>query len=127
MSLLRISLTAACSTFLAFSCMTSAMAAPATGRPAAPSQPVDIQTMMIQRCASEMTALTITDATSAQKVCKCTIDVQASNLKVGEFWKIQSMAMNGQKPDTYAAFNRIKAPLEQCRAGVKLNPPTAPN
>ena len=127
MSLLRISLTAACSTFLAFSCMTSAVAAPTTGRPAAPSQPVDIQTMMTQRCASEMTALKITDATSAQKVCKCTVDVRANNLKVGEFWKIQSMAMNGQNPETLPAFTRIKPQLEKCVAGVKMNPPSAPN
>jgi len=95
-------------------------------RPAAPSQPVDIQTMMIQRCASEMTAMKITDATTAQKVCKCTITVQANNLKVGEFWKIQSMAMNGQNPESLPAFTRVKPQLEQCRAGVKFNAPSAP-
>jgi hypothetical protein len=111
---------------LAFGLMSAASAAPATARPTAPNKPVDVQTVMIQRCASEMTALKMTDATSAQKVCKCTIDVQANNLKVGEFWKIQSMSMNNQMPDGYAAFNRIKGKLEQCRAGVKLNPPVMP-
>lgn len=124
MSLFRTPLTAACSALLAFGLASSVSAAPATGRAAAPSQPVDVQTMMIQRCASEMTALKITDATSAQKVCKCTIGVQATNLKVGEFWKIQSMAMNGQNPETLPAFTRVKPQLEQCRAGVKLNPPS---
>jgi len=108
---------------LAVSYFSLTHASPAANRPTTPSQPVDVQTMMIQRCASEMTALKMTDATSAQKVCKCTIDVQANNLKVAEFWKIQSMAMNGQKPDGYPAFTRIKSQLDQCRAGVKLNPP----
>ena len=104
--------------------ISTAQAAPTTARPAAPSQPVDIQTMMIQRCASEMTAMKITDATTAQKVCKCTITVQANNLKVGEFWKIQSMAMNGQNPESLPAFVRVKPQLEQCRAGIKFNQPS---
>lgn len=120
MNLFRNTLIAA----LASGLFSIAHASPAAARPAAPSQPVDIQTMMIQRCASEMTAMKITDATTAQKVCKCTITVQANNLKVGEFWKIQSMAMNGQNPETLPAFTRVKPQLEQCRAGVKFNPPS---
>lgn len=123
MTLLRTTLIAA----LVSSVFSLTHASPsAANRPAAPSQPVDVQTMMIQRCASEMTTLKITDATTAQKVCKCTITVQANNLKVGEFWKIQSMAMNGQNPESFAPFARIKGQLEQCRAGVRLNAPSAP-
>jgi len=109
---------------LAISAFGLTHASPAANRPAAPNQPVDVQTVMTQRCASEMTAMKITDATTAQRVCKCTIGVQANNLKVGEFWKIQSMAMNGQNPETLPAFVRIKAQLERCRAGVKLNMPS---
>ncbi len=120
----RIHLSAVCSTLLAFGMIGSVSASPAANRPAAPAQPVDVQTVMVQRCASEMTSMKITDATTAQKVCKCTIGVQADNLKVGEFWKIQSIAMNGQNPESLPAFTRIKAKLEQCRAGVRFNPPS---
>lgn len=124
MNLLRTPLIA---TLLALGFISTVSASPAANRAATPSQPVDIQTMMTQRCASEMTALKITDATSAQKVCKCTVDVRANNLKVGEFWKIQSMAMNGQNPETLPAFARLKPQLEKCVAGIKMNPPSAPN
>ncbi|MEC7118931.1 MAG: hypothetical protein VXW65_03375 [Pseudomonadota bacterium] len=108
-------------TLLAMTCISSVSAAPSGNKDA---KPIDIQSVMIQRCASEMAAAKITDATSAQKVCKCTIDTQASNLKLGEFWQIQSAAMNGQNPEGIAALKRIEPQLERCRAGVKFNSPS---
>jgi len=91
---------------------------------AAPA-PVDIQTVMVQRCTSEAAAAKVTDAKSAQKVCGCTIAVQANNLKLGEFWAIQSAAMSGKDPHTLAALKRIQPQLDKCREGIVLNPPPA--
>lgn len=106
--------------------MTSAQAAPKKAAPAKEAAPVDIQTVMVQRCTSEATAAKITDAKSAQKVCGCTIGVQANNLKLGEFWAIQSMAMNGKDPRTLPALQRIQPQLDKCREGVTFNqPPSA--
>ncbi len=87
--------------------------------------PVDIQTVMVQRCTSEATAAKVTDAKSAQKVCNCTIGVQANNLKLGEFWAIQSAAMSGKDPHTLAALKRIQPQLDKCREGVVFNTPPA--
>lgn len=88
--------------------------------------PTDIKSAMIQRCADEATQLKMTDAATAKKVCSCTINVQANGLKLGEFWDIQSAAMKGQDPSGIAALQRIKPDLDKCRAGVKMNPPQAP-
>jgi hypothetical protein len=99
----------------------TAQAAPA--KEAAPQAPVDIQTVMIQRCASEATSAKITDAKSAQKVCSCTIAIQANNLKLGEFWAIQSMAMNNKDPRELPALKRIQPKLDECRKGIKFNEP----
>lgn len=93
---------------------------------AAASAPTDIKSAMIQRCADEAVQLKMTDASTAKKVCSCTINVQANGLKLGEFWDIQSAAMKGQDPSGIAALQRIKPDLEKCRAGVKMNPPQAP-
>ncbi len=102
----------------------SPKAAPDAG--AAQSQgPVDIQTVMVQRCTSEATAAKVTDAKSAQKVCGCTIGVQANNLKLGEFWAIQSAAMSGKDPHALAALKRIQPQLDKCREGVVFNAPPA--
>lgn len=87
--------------------------------------PVDIQTVMVQRCTSEATAAKVTDAKSAQKVCSCTIGVQANNLKLGEFWAIQSAAMSGKDPHTLAALKRIQPQLDKCREGITFNAPPA--
>jgi hypothetical protein len=102
----------------------TAQAAPA--KDAAAQPPVDIQTVMVQRCASEATSAKITDAKSAQKVCSCTIGVQASNLKLGEFWAIQSMAMNNKDPRELPALKRIQPQLDNCRKGIKFNAPEQP-
>ena len=99
----------------------TAQAAPA--KDAASQAPVDIQTVMIQRCASEATSAKITDAKSAQKVCSCTIGIQANNLKLGEFWAIQSMAMNNKDPRDLPALKRIQPQLDKCRQGIKFNEP----
>jgi hypothetical protein len=99
----------------------TAQAAPA--KEAAVQAPVDIQTVMVQRCASEATSAKITDAKSAQKVCSCTIGVQANNLKLGEFWAIQSMAMNNKDPRELPALKRIQPQLDNCRKGIKFNVP----
>lgn len=90
---------------------------------AAPQMPADIQTVMVQRCASEAAAAKITDAKSAQKVCSCTIGVQANNLKLGEFWAIQSAALNNRDPSNIPAFTRIQPLLTKCRDGVTLKMP----
>lgn len=89
-------------------------------------QVTDIKSAMVQRCIDEAVQFKVTDSTSAKKVCSCTINVQASQLKLGEFWDIQSTAMKGQDPNSLAALQRIKPDLEKCRAGVKMNPPQAP-
>lgn len=104
--------------------MTSVQASPKKVTPAKDAAPVDIQTVMIQRCTSEATAAKITDAKSAQKVCSCTIGVQANNLKLGEFWAIQSSAMNNKDPRTLPALQRIQPQLDKCREGVTFNAPT---
>jgi hypothetical protein len=99
----------------------SQKAAPDAG--AAPTQ-VDIQTVMIQRCTGELTAAKITDAKNAQKFCGCTIGIQANNLKVGEFWAMQSAAMSGKDPRSLPAVKRIQPQLEKCRDGVSFNAPS---
>lgn len=95
-------------------------------KPAAAPKTIDIKSMMIERCAQEATALKVMDAKSAQKVCSCTTNVQASKLTLGEFWQIQSAAANGQDPRGLAALKRIQPELDQCRAGVKMNEPVYP-
>ncbi len=106
--------------------MTAAQAAPKK-EAAKDAGPVDIQTVMIQRCTSEATSAKITDAKSAQKICSCTIGVQANNLKLGEFWAIQSLAMSGKDPRSLPALQRIQPQLDKCREGVTFNaPPAAP-
>jgi hypothetical protein len=93
--------------------------------PASKDAPKDVQSMMVQRCVAEATAAKVTDAQSAQKVCSCTIDIQAKNLKLGEFWDIQTAAYKGQDPRTIPALARIQPQLDKCRAGVTLKMPTA--
>jgi len=110
-------------TILAGLLATSAQAAKKEAKDAAAQAPVDIQTVMVQRCASEATSAKITDAKSAQKVCSCTIGVQANNLKLGEFWAIQSMAMNNKDPRDLPALKRIQPQLDKCREGIKFNAP----
>jgi len=106
--------------------MTSVQAAPKKAAAEKQPAPVDIQAVMVQRCTSEATAAKITDAKSAQKVCGCTINVQANNLKLGEFWAIQSSAMNGKDPRTIPALQRIQPQLDKCREGITFNAPPAP-
>ena len=88
--------------------------------------PADIKAAMIARCADEAVQLKMTDAASAKKVCSCTINVQANQLKLGEFWEIQSTAMKGQNPNTLPALKRIQGDLDKCRAGIKMSPPQLP-
>ncbi len=102
--------------------MGAAQVAQAKETAAQPS--VDIQTVMVQRCATEAAAAKITDAKSAQKLCTCTIGVQANSLKLGEFWAIQSMAMNNKDPRNLPSFKRIQPQLDRCRQDIKFN--TAP-
>lgn len=106
--------------------MTSVQAAPKKAAPAKEAVPVNIQSIMIEKCTSEATAAKITDAKSAQKVCGCTIGVQAENLKLGEFWAIQSTAMNGKDPRGLPALQRIQPQLDNCRKGITFNAPPAP-
>jgi hypothetical protein len=88
--------------------------------------PTDIKSAMIERCADEAVQLKMTDSSSAKKVCSCTINVQAKELKLGEFWDIQSAAMKGQNPNNLPALKRIKGDLDKCRAGVKMSNPQFP-
>ena len=88
--------------------------------------PTDIKAAMIARCADEAVQLKMTDSASANKVCSCTINVQANQLKLGEFWEIQSTAMKGKNPSSLPALKRIQGDLDKCRAGVKMNPPQLP-
>jgi hypothetical protein len=82
---------------------------------------VDIQSMMVEQCAAQAAAQKVTDIKTARKVCTCTIGVQASNLKLGEFWEIQSAALSNRDPSSIPALVRIKPQLDKCRAGVNLN------
>lgn len=94
----------------------------AGGVHAAPeNRKVDIQSMMIEQCAAQAAAQKVTDLKTARRVCGCTIGVQASNLKLGEFWQIQSAALSNKDPNSIPALLRIKPQLDQCRAGVNLN------
>ncbi len=88
--------------------------------------PTDIKAAMIARCADEAVQLKMTDSASANKVCSCTINVQANQLKLGEFWEIQSTAMKGKNPSSLPALKRIQGDLDKCRAGVKMSPPQLP-
>ncbi len=99
--------------------MSAAQAAPQKAAPEAEN--FDILTMMVQRCTSDATAAKFTDAKSAQKLCSCTINVQANNLKLGEFWAIQSMARNGKDPHNLPALKRIQPQLDKCKEGIVLN------
>ncbi len=92
----------------------------------AKSEVTDIKSAMVQRCVDEAVQLKMTDNASAKKVCSCTINVQANQLKLGEFWDIQSTAMKGQNPSTLPALKRIQPDLDKCREGIKMNPPQAP-
>jgi|GEM_PF-1761083 len=106
--------------------MTSVQAAPKKPAQTKEAAPVSIQTIMVEKCTSEATAAKITDAKSAQKVCGCTIGVQANNLKLGEFWAIQSLAMNGKDPRSLPALQRIQPQLDKCREGITFNAPPSP-
>jgi hypothetical protein len=90
------------------------------------SAPTDIKSAMVQRCVDEAVQFKVTDNASAKKVCSCTINVQASQLKLGEFWDIQTTAMKGKDPNSLPALQRIKPELDKCRAGIKMNPPQIP-
>ncbi len=105
---------------------TTAHAAPTAKSAPAQQPPMDIQTVMVQRCASEAAAAKITDAKTAQRICSCTIGVQANSLKLGEFWEIQSAALNNRDPRSIPALTRIQPQLDKCREGVTLNPPQMP-
>jgi hypothetical protein len=106
--------------------LATAGASYAADKAAPAGAPTDIKSAMIQRCADEAVQLKMTDASTAKKVCSCTINVQANGLKLGEFWDIQTAAMKGQDPKGIPALQRIQPDLEKCRAGVKMNPPQAP-
>ncbi len=107
--------------------MAVSVAHAAPKKDAAASQPPrDIQSMMSQRCAEEATAQKVLDSKSAQKFCSCTIGVQANNLKLGEFWAIQSSAMNGKDPRGLPALQRIQPMLDECKKGIVFNTPQAP-
>ena len=70
------------------------------------------------------------DARTANKVCTCTVNAQARELKLGEFWAIQSSAMSGKdprtNPATQAIIARLQPKLAQCQQGVKFNQPVLP-
>jgi hypothetical protein len=104
----------------------SSYAADPKAKPQATPQPLDIKSMMIQRCVQEATVLKVMDAKTAQRVCACTTNVQANQLKLGEFWDIQSAAENGKDPRSLAALQRIQPALAKCREGAKISPPVYP-
>ena len=91
---------------------------------------IDLQSVMVDQCVKEATTLKVLDARTANKVCTCTVGVQARELKLGEFWAIQSSAMSGKDPRTNPAtqsiIGRLQPKLAQCQQGVKFNQPTLP-
>lgn len=88
--------------------------------------PTDIKAAMIARCADEAVQLKMTDSASAKKVCSCTFNVQANQLKLGEYWEIQSAVVNRKDPKNIPAMKRIQGDLDKCRAGVKISAPQLP-
>lgn len=108
---------------------TLALALPLTvamGANAKPKKEINLQNAMVDQCVAEFLHFKVANKATATKVCKCTTNVQAKHLKLGEFWQMQSYAMNGRSPHDLPAVKRITPKLKACRKGVKLNPPTAP-
>lgn len=97
-----------------------------TGANAKPKKEINLQNAMVDQCVAEFLHFKVANKATAKKVCKCTTNVQAKYLKLGEFWEMQSYAMNGRSPHALPAVQRIKPKLQACRKGVKLNPPTVP-
>lgn len=87
---------------------------------------VDVKQAMIDRCAAEVEYAKVADKKTALKLCTCTNNVQANYLKLGEYWEIQSAAMNGINPNNLPALKKIKPKLDSCRKGLTLNPPQLP-
>jgi hypothetical protein len=86
----------------------------------------NVQQAMVSKCAQEIMYFKVADQATANKLCSCTTQVQADNLKLGEFWGMQTAAVNGTNPDTLPQIKRIQPKLQQCRVGLKLNNPQAP-
>lgn len=97
------------------------VASVAQAAPAQQPRNVDIKNVMVEQCAQQAVAQKVADLSTARRVCGCTIGVQADNLKLGEFWQIQSAAMSNRDPNGIPALVRIKPQLDKCRAGAKLN------
>lgn len=93
---------------------------------AKPKKEINLQNAMVDQCVAEMLHFKVATKSTARKLCKCTTNVQAKHLKLGEFWQMQSYAMNGRSPHSLAAVKRITPKLKACRKGLKLNPPTVP-
>lgn len=87
---------------------------------------VDLQQAMVEQCVGEMQHFKVADAATAKKLCACTTQVQADNLKLGEFWQMQSYALSGKSPHTLPAVKRIQPKLQACRKGLTLNKPQVP-
>ena len=86
----------------------------------------NVQEAMVNKCVKEILFFKVADQATAKKLCTCTTQVQADNLKLGEFWAMQTAAVNGTNPDTLPQIKRIQPKLKQCRVGLKLNPPQVP-
>ena len=86
----------------------------------------NVQQAMVNKCAQEIMYFKVADQATANKLCTCTTQVQADNLKLGEFWAMQTAAVNGTNPDTLPQIKRIQPKLQQCRVGLKLNNPQVP-
>ena len=85
----------------------------------------NVQQAMVGKCAQEILFFKVADQATANKLCTCTTQVQADNLKLGEFWAMQTAAVNGTDPATLPQIKRIQQKLQQCRVGLKLNNPQA--
>lgn len=89
-------------------------------------KPINLQQAMVDQCVAEVLHFKVANKSTAKKLCKCTTNVQAKHLKLGEFWEMNSYALNGQSPHNLPQVKRISPKLAACRKGLKLKKPTVP-
>lgn len=93
---------------------------------AKPQKKINLQQAMVDQCVAEITHFNVADKKTAKKLCTCTTNVQAKHLKLGEFWEMNSYALNRQNPKDLPQVKRIAPKLAACRKGLTLKKPTPP-
>lgn len=92
----------------------------------APAQALDIKQDQINKCTKAAVDYKVADNATAKKLCSCTVNVR-SKMTLGQIWEIESYAQSGKDPSALPYAKTMQKDLEQCKAGLKLNPPKKPS